>query len=286
MIQFEQHLDSLLSVSDETGGPPRLGLAMRHAVFPGGARIRPRLVLAVARACGARNAALVMNAAAAIELMHCASLVHDDLPCFDNADCRRGKPSVHKAFDEPLAVLAGDGLIVLAFQALARAAATAPEEAIALMRIVGNAVGGQGGIIAGQAWESEPVIDIAQYHQAKTGALFAGATMAGAAAAGLAHEPWRSLGEQLGSAFQVADDIRDVVLSESEMGKPAGQDATCARPNAVHMLGLTGAIQHLGQLIDKAVAEVPDCPGVVELRSLIVTETKRFLPERLSRSAA
>jgi geranylgeranyl diphosphate synthase, type II len=154
------------------------------------------------------------------------------------------------------------------------------------MQVIGQVVGSQGGIVAGQAWESEPLIDIDQYHAAKTGALFAGATMAGAAAAGVAHAPWRKLGLDLGSAFQVADDIRDVVMSESEMGKPAGQDATCARPNAVHQLGLTGAIQHLGRLIESAVAEVPDCPGAPDLRSLIITETRRFLPERLSRSAA
>jgi geranylgeranyl diphosphate synthase, type II len=286
MIQFEEHLESLMASTEGVGCPPRLSQAMRHAVFPGGARLRPRLVLAVARACSATNAALVMGAASAIELMHCASLVHDDLPCFDNADCRRGKPSVHKAFSEPLAVLAGDALIVLAFQALVRSSVGAANETIALTQIVGQVVGSQGGIIAGQAWESEPLIDIDQYHAAKTGALFAGATMAGAAAAGVAHAPWRKLGLELGSAFQVADDIRDVVMSESEMGKPAGQDATCARPNAVHQLGLTGAIQHLGRLIESAVADVPDCPGAPDLRSLIVTETRRFLPERLSRSAA
>lgn len=286
MIQFEQHLDSLLSWAEGPSCPPRLTQAMRHAVFPGGARLRPRLVLAVARACGAQRSALGLSAASAIELMHCASLVHDDLPCFDNADCRRGKPSVHKAFGEPLAVLAGDGLIVLAFQALGRAAAAGLPETLVLMQILGQVVGSQGGIVAGQAWESEAVIDMDQYHAAKTGALFAGATMAGAAAAGVAHEPWRKLGLDLGAAFQVADDIRDVVMSESEMGKPAGQDAACARPNAVHQLGLTGAIQYLGGLIESAVADVPDCPGATDLRSLIVTETRRFLPERLSRSAA
>ena len=95
---------------------------LRYAVFPGGARIRPRLCLAVAQACGEDQPAVTDAAAAAIELLHCASLVHDDLPCFDDAPLRRGKPSVHRAFGERLAVLAGDALIVLAFETLARAA--------------------------------------------------------------------------------------------------------------------------------------------------------------------
>ena len=103
-------------------GPPLLAAAMRHAVFPGGARIRPQLCLAVARACGDAHPALADAAAAAIELLHCASLVHDDLPCFDDAATRRGQPSVHAAYGERLAVLAGDALIVLAFQTLAAAA--------------------------------------------------------------------------------------------------------------------------------------------------------------------
>ena len=99
---------------------------MRHAVLPGGARVRPQLCLSVAQACGDDLPEMSDAAAAAIELIHCASLVHDDLPCFDDADLRRGKPSVHRAYGEPLAVLAGDALIVMAFEALARAAQGEP----------------------------------------------------------------------------------------------------------------------------------------------------------------
>ena len=117
--RIERTLTAALDMAGGPGGPPLLAAAMRHAVFPRGARIRPRLCLAVAAACGDDDPAAANGAAAAIELLHCASLVHDDLPCFDNADTRRGRPSVHRAYGEPLAVLAGDALIVLAFQTIA-----------------------------------------------------------------------------------------------------------------------------------------------------------------------
>src|SRR5436305_3496348 len=111
ITRIERSLAAALRRSSERGCPPRLGEAMHHAVFPRGARIRPRLCLAVAAACGGDDPAAAEAAAAGIELMHCASLVHDDMPCFDNADLRRGRPTVHRAYGEPLAVLAGDALI-------------------------------------------------------------------------------------------------------------------------------------------------------------------------------
>src|SRR5271166_6512122 len=122
ITRIERTLNASLAQTEAPGGPPLLAAAMRHAVFPRGARVRPRLCLAVATACGDDQPAASNGAAAAIELLHCASLVHDDLPCFDDADTRRGRPSVHKAFGEALAVLTGDALIVLAFQTLGRAA--------------------------------------------------------------------------------------------------------------------------------------------------------------------
>jgi geranylgeranyl diphosphate synthase type II len=130
--RIEHALDAVLTPGEAAGHPLRLAAAMRHAVFPGGARIRPTLCLAVAAACGDDHPALADAAAAAVELMHCASLVHDDLPCFDDAPTRRGRPSVHRAFGERLAVLAGDALIVLAFEALGRGAAQAPRRLPAL----------------------------------------------------------------------------------------------------------------------------------------------------------
>lgn len=285
-LRIEQTLDSCLAVSERQGCPPLLAQAMRYSIFPGGARIRPRLTLAVAKACGDSQPAMANAAAASIEFLHCASLVHDDLPCFDDADLRRGKPSVHNAYGEPLAVLAGDALIVLAFETLAEAAARQPQRLAALVRVVGAAVGSRGGIVAGQAWESEPAIDCSLYHQAKTGALFAGATMAGAAAAGVAHHDWRWLGEKLGEAFQIADDIRDVAATADELGKPCGQDAAHLRPNYVLAHGLGPALAHLDELVLEAVASIPACPGRTELGTLIGLTAKSFLPKGLQRRAA
>jgi geranylgeranyl diphosphate synthase type II len=284
--RIEQTLEAALAAGHRQNCPPLLAQAMRHAVFPGGARIRPRLTLAVARACEDTDPAMASAAAAAIEFLHCASLVHDDLPCFDDADMRRGKPSLHKAYGEPLAVLAGDALIVLAYETLAEAPARRPQSLGTVLRVVGGAVGSRGGIVAGQAWESEPAIDCALYHQAKTGALFAGATMAGAAAAGVAHQDWRGLGEKLGEAFQVADDIRDVAATPQELGKPCGQDAAHLRPNYALAHGLGPAIAHLDALVLEAIAAIPDCPGRQDLGTLIGLTAKSFLPESLQRRAA
>src|SRR5271166_5032627 len=122
IARIERALGAALAGTGAAGGPPLLAAAMHHAVFPRGARLRARLCLAVAAACGEDDPASSDAAAASIELLHCASLVHDDLPCFDDAATRRGRPSVHAAFGEPLAVLAGDALIVLAFQTIARGA--------------------------------------------------------------------------------------------------------------------------------------------------------------------
>ena len=225
-------------------------------------------------------------AAAAIELLHCASLVHDDLPCFDDAATRRGRPSVHAQFGQPLAVLAGDALIVLAFQTVALSAATAPQRLGALVMTIGAAVGVPFGIVAGQAWECEDSIDLSRYQQEKTGALFAAATVAGAAAAGVPADPWRRLGACLGEAFQVADDILDAVGRAESIGQPVGQDAAHGRPNAVRSLGLAGAIARLDQLAADAVDSVPDCPGAAPLRAHILAETARLLPAEMGFRAA
>lgn len=279
---------ALAKAIDRTGGPaapPRLAAAMHYAVFPRGARIRPRLCLSVAMACGEDDPAITDAAAIAIELLHCASLVHDDLPCFDDADTRRGRASVHRAFGEPLAVLAGDALIVLAFEALTAAAAR-PGRLAPLLATVAGAVGAPEGIVAGQAWECEPQVDLARYQRAKTGALFAAATAAGALATGHEAAAWRPLGEALGEAYQVADDIRDAVAEPEEIGKPVGRDAALGRPNAVIRFGLDGAVDRLQTLVSGAVAAIPACPGAADLRALIGLEARRLLPKALARSAA
>jgi geranylgeranyl diphosphate synthase type II len=283
--RIEQALITAVARSEIPGCPPRLAAAMRYAVFPKGARIRPRLCHSVAAACGEDNIAATDAAGAALELLHCASLVHDDLPCFDAADTRRGRPSVHKAFGEPLAVLAGDALIVLAFQTLARISC-APERLAALTVTIANSVGVPSGIVAGQAWECETEIDLAHYHRAKTGALFAAASVAGAAAAGVDSEPWRMLGEKLGEAYQVADDIRDAASDEDEIGKPVGQDVANGRPSAVIAYGLDGAVHHLHQLVRDAIDAMPPCANAGELRSLMLSEARRLVPAKLAQFAA
>jgi geranylgeranyl diphosphate synthase, type II len=286
-LAIEQHLAAAMAHAEAPGCPPRLAAALRYAVFPGGARVRPRLCLAVACACNEDDPGVADAAAAAIELLHCASLVHDDLPCFDDAATRRGKPSLHRAFGERIAVLAGDALIVLAFQTLARGVSSAPHRLGALTMIVSRAVGMPSGIVAGQAWECEPHVSLAHYQQAKTGALFAAATVAGATAAGYA-EPaqWRTLGECLGEAFQVADDLRDVVSDPGELGKPTGRDAALGRPSAVQDLGMAGAQDRFEYLVTNAVDSIPPCPGRDDLRALITVESSHFLPKELARRAA
>jgi geranylgeranyl diphosphate synthase type II len=264
------------------GSPPLLAKAVRHAVFTPGSRVRPRLCLAVAAACGDSIPAVTDAAAASLELLHCASLVHDDLPCFDDADMRRGAPTVHRAYGERLAVLAGDGLIVLAFENIAWHTLRHPERLAPLIMIIGRAVGLSDGIVAGQAWECEPRVELAQYHRSKTAALFAAASEAGAAAAG--HDPadWRTLGASLGEAYQVADDIRDVAASPEELGKPVGQDAAHQRPSAVAELGLDGALERLRALVVTAVDSIPECSGGDTLKAMVGAEMKRLLPAELA----
>lgn len=285
LIEFT--LEQAVAESESPPGPPLLAAAIRHAVFPGGARVRPQLCLAVAAACAPdgdlSNAA---GAGAALELLHCASLVHDDLPMFDGADMRRGKPSVHVAYGEPIALLAGDALIVMAFSSLARTCAHDPAALARLLPILTAAVGAPHGICAGQAWESEPDVDVSTYHRAKTGALFIGAAMAGAASVGADPQPWRALGERLGDAYQVADDLRDAVLDADALGKPARQDERCQRPSAVDAYGLRGALTRLEGLVEAAADAIPSCAGNTALRQLVHAQAARLMPASLARSLA
>lgn len=259
------------------GAPPLLGAALPYAVFPGGARIRPTILLSVARACGDDRPDLAETAAAALELIHCASLAHDDLPAFDDADLRRGKPSLHRAYGEPLAILSGDSLIVLAFEALARDGAAAPDRALRLVAELALRTGAGQGICAGQAWESEADIDLRAYHRAKTGALFIAATRMGALAAGHDPDPWEDLGTLIGEAFQVADDLKDALLPSDITGKPAGQDAARARPSAVAALGVAGARKHLEDILSGAIASIPQCPGEAALAQMVLGYARRIV---------
>ncbi len=258
--------------------PPKLAAALEYSVLPGGARVRPMLCLSVARACGDDRPRLADAGAAALELIHCASLVHDDLPCFDDADIRRGKPSVHKAYGEAIAVLAGDTLIISAFETLAVGAAEDCARAAGLIQVLASATGSPHGICAGQAWESESQVDLAAYHRAKTGALFTAATRMGAVAAGANPADWEELGARIGEAYQVADDLRDALLDEEELGKPAGQDAVHERPNAVTEYGVEGAVQKLNDSLSAAITSIPACPGEAELCALVRMQADRLMP--------
>jgi geranylgeranyl diphosphate synthase type II len=284
--RIEQALTAALESCQHASAPPRLLAAMQAAVFPGGARIRPRLCLAIAAASGDDQPALADAAAAAIELLHCASLVHDDLPCFDDAETRRGRPSVHRAFGERLAVLAGDALIVLAFETLARAGSRSPDRLAALTLTVAHAVGAPRGICAGQAWECEPSAELSGYQRSKTGSLFVAAATAGAQAAGGNPVPWQALGDRLGEAYQVADDIRDAVWTEEELGKPVRRDSALGRPSAVEQFGLEGAVERFDALVANAVTSIPRCSALSMLRHLIRKEAQRLIPAQFIRRAA
>jgi geranylgeranyl diphosphate synthase type II len=277
--RIEKGLHQALAIAESKTAPQNLQKALHHSIFPGGARIRPQLCLAVATACGDDDPALSTAAASAIELLHCASLVHDDLPCFDNALVRRGQASVHAAFGERLAVLAGDALIVLAFQYVASCSMRSPLRLAPVLRTIATSVGAPHGIVAGQAWECESKVQLKQYQKEKTGSLFEAATAAGAQAAGADADTWKPLGEWLGEAYQVADDIRDVLADQAMMGKPQGQDITHDRPSSARDLGLVGAVQHFDELVYKAINSIPNCKGEKMLRGLVAKEAERLIPE-------
>ncbi|MFD1341219.1 polyprenyl synthetase family protein [Litorisediminicola beolgyonensis] len=269
---------ALMHAAGGPDAPATLSRALPYACLPGGARIRPTILLSVAMACGDDRPELSDAAAAALELIHCASLVHDDLPCFDDADLRRGKPSVHRAYSEPLAVLTGDSLIILAFDVLAEAAAVAPLRGLELIRTLACRTGMPHGICAGQGWESEAKIDLSAYHRSKTGALFIAATQMGAVAAGQEAEPWAELGDRIGEAFQVADDLRDALGTEASLGKPAHQDDLHGRPNAVTELGVEGAVKRLEDILSGAIASIPSCPGEAMLAGMVRKQAERLTP--------
>lgn len=281
-MSFANRIEDAIALAIRGGqaepSPSKLADALQYSVSPGGARIRPTILLSVATACGDDAPKVANAAAAALELIHCASLVHDDLPCFDDADTRRGKPSLHRAYGEPTAVLAGDSLIIMAFSVLTQAAALDAGRAIELLKVLAERTGMPNGICAGQGWEAEAEIDLAAYHRAKTGALFIAATQMGAIAAGQDGEQWEELGSRIGEAFQVADDLRDALYDEDVLGKPVGQDDLHGRPNAVTELGVYGAIDRMKDTLSGAIASIPKCPGEAMLAKLVNTQAETLTP--------
>jgi farnesyl diphosphate synthase len=255
----EASLEALLP--QPAGAEARLFEAMRYAVLGGGKRLRPLLVLASAELFSVAQRA-AERVAAAIELVHCYSLVHDDLPCMDDDDLRRGRPTVHKAFDEATAVLAGDALLTLAFEVLAGSATHGdPAVRVELVQCLARAAGGHG-MVGGQT------IDLAAEHQTfdigaitrlqqlKTGALIGFSCEAGAIL-GKASEPsrhaLRAYAHDLGLAFQIADDLLDVEGSADEVGKRVGKDAAAGKATFVSLLGLEQARRQAALLSAQAV---------------------------------
>ena len=288
LLDCEQYLEEAMAEHATAQCPPLLAQALNYAVFPGGARVRPKICKAVALANNSSDVGLADAAASAIELLHCASLVHDDLPCFDDATQRRGKPSVHAKYGERIAVLTGDALIVAAFQTLATHAihAVRTERVPLVTAIVARGVGAPHGICAGQAWECERSVDLSRYHRAKTGALFVAATCAGAAAAGVAPGPWVNLGASIGEAYQVADDIKDAISDPETLGKPTGIDVKLDRPSAVRELGLDGAVIRLKQCLEAGLDSMPACAGQDLLQKIVRAQASRFVPEKIAQVAA
>ncbi len=248
-------LDGALSMHPEGS----LRDAMRYAV-QGGKRLRAFLVLESAALFGL-SAAKVMPAAAAVEALHAYSLVHDDLPCMDNDDLRRGLPTVHVKWDEATAVLAGDALQTLAFELCCEPSLASPERRLALVAALARAAGAEG-MVYGQALDiaaetSTAPLTLAQItalQAGKTGALISFAAEAGAILAGADTRPLAAYAAALGLAFQIADDILDVTGNEAQAGKRLGKDAGAGKATFVSLLGLEGAQRQASSLISEAEA--------------------------------
>ncbi|RZL57966.1 MAG: polyprenyl synthetase family protein [Variovorax sp.] len=278
----EPHLarvESALSRWVGNDSPEKLGDAMRYAVLDGGKRLRPLLVLAACEAVGGNDEA-ALRAACAVELIHAYSLVHDDLPCMDNDVLRRGKPTVHVAFGEADALLAGDALQALAFELLTPDDDVVPAVVQAtLCRLLARAAGSQG-MAGGQAIDLASVgvvlgeAQLREMHRLKTGALLQGSVEMGAACgtgvAPGALDALRGYGAALGLAFQVVDDILDVTADSHTLGKTAGKDAAADKPTYVSLLGLAGAREETQALLAQALAalERSGLPDIAALRAL------------------
>lgn len=257
--------------------PQQLTEAMRYSALAGGKRIRPCLTYAAAEALGA-DLAIADIPAAAVEMMHCYSLIHDDLPAMDNDDLRRGKPTVHKAFDEATAILAGDALQSLAFQILSEQQQFSARTSCRMLAVLASA-GGCNGMIAGQGLDLAAVgkgLSLAQLetmHQLKTGALISAAVELGALAAGCTDtrtlNTLATYSRCIGLAFQVQDDILDVTSDTQTLGKTQGADVALNKPTYVSLLGLAGAQDKASQLIEEALQALAQLPGNAETLAAI-----------------
>ena len=279
MAETAAALDTILHAElPALAGPAaRLYEAMRYGTLGGGKRLRAFLVRTGARLAGAEESGALL-AAAAVEMIHAYSLIHDDLPAMDDDEMRRGKPSCHVAFGEATAILAGDALLTLAFE-LAADARVHPDPAIRceLVRAMAQAAGG-GGMVGGQMIDlaaQHGTVDyalIAELEGMKTGALIAFSCEAGAILAGRDAQfrnALRDFGYDIGLAFQVIDDLLDVIGIEADLGKKVGKDAAAGKATFVAALGVDGARREAKELVDRAVARLEDFGARAEtLRAL------------------
>lgn len=242
----------------DDGCPPELGEAIRYAVLATGKRLRPRLVLLAAQACGGSFDA-ALPAACAVEMIHAYSLVHDDLPAMDDDDLRRGRPTCHKVFGEAIAILVGDALVARAFEVLATDVKPA-DRAARCCAVLGRAagatalVGGQADDIAGGV-TGEDIPSLEAIHRRKTGALIAASLELGGVAAAANEEQLTALreyGHDLGLAFQITDDLLDVSGRESAVGKRLDKDAAKGKATYPQLLGVEESRQRAAELVDRA----------------------------------
>jgi farnesyl diphosphate synthase len=247
-------------LSGEIARPQRLMAAMRHGVLNGGKRLRPFLVMESAALFSADGEA-ALRVAAALECVHCYSLIHDDLPAMDDDDLRRGQPTVHKAFDEATAILAGDALLALAFDIIADDATMLPGERRAALVLALARAAGAGGMVGGQTLDLEAErirpdeAGIIRLQAMKTGALIRFACEAGAILAGAPADDRERLAEfgwAIGLAFQLADDLLDLTADAHQMGKATGKDAAAGKATLVALHGATWARDQLQGLVGQA----------------------------------
>jgi len=259
---IEEALDPLLPTADTRPAP--LHAAMRHSLFAGGKRIRPLLCAATAEACGAdRKAALLP--AAAIECLHTYTLIHDDLPCMDDDDLRRGVPTCHKAYGEAIALLAGDALQTLAFNLLTRSP-IAPLDMVHELAEASGSTGVIGGQVEDMLGEKlPPDSERLQYIQRhKTGDLIVCACRLGVLAAGGrpdALDAATHFGTAIGEAFQIADDLLNATATAAQLGKAVGTDAAREKITALSVYGMDGAKKRLQELKESALEALPLFPG-------------------------
>ncbi len=257
----DRKLDELLP----PGYPPVIYEAMRYSLFAGGKRLRPVLLMAAADAAGG-DGQNYLHVACGLEMIHTYSLIHDDLPAMDDDDYRRGKLTNHKVYGDGMAVLAGDGLLTASFEVMLSQPGIAPATLVAVVREVAAAAGAAG-MVGGQAVDlisegKEIDGDTLRYmHRAKTGALFRAAIRAGAMLAGASAEKLACLteyAEQFGLAFQITDDILDVIGEEAKIGKPVGSDAKNQKVTYVSLYSLAEARQMAALAVQGALAALED----------------------------